>query len=97
MHEGSWSLEPNDGLRRLWCSTLVLTYPLITVLRFSSNSNVDYPMVSRVHLTSIILVNKMERILALSSPPVRRAFSSRLRLQHLKEVRFQRRDADISS
>ncbi|GJU39969.1 putative reverse transcriptase domain-containing protein [Tanacetum coccineum] len=33
----------------------------------------------------------------LQSPPVRRALSSRLRLQHLKEVRFQRRDADISS
>ncbi|GJX20973.1 hypothetical protein Tco_0223650, partial [Tanacetum coccineum] len=31
------------------------------------------------------------------SPLVRRALSSRLRLQHLKEVRFQRRDADISS
>ncbi|GKG42461.1 hypothetical protein Tco_0476759, partial [Tanacetum coccineum] len=33
----------------------------------------------------------------LQSPPVRRALSSRLRLQLLKEVRFQRRDADISS
>ncbi|GKF86396.1 hypothetical protein Tco_0254223, partial [Tanacetum coccineum] len=31
------------------------------------------------------------------SPLVRRALSSRLRLQHLKEIRFQRRDADISS
>ncbi|GKA98343.1 putative reverse transcriptase domain-containing protein [Tanacetum coccineum] len=30
-------------------------------------------------------------------PSVRRALSSRLRLQHLEEVRFQRRDADISS
>ncbi|GKA84079.1 putative reverse transcriptase domain-containing protein, partial [Tanacetum coccineum] len=33
----------------------------------------------------------------LQSPPVRRALSSRLRLQHLKKVRVQRRDADISS
>ncbi|GKF77976.1 hypothetical protein Tco_0230446, partial [Tanacetum coccineum] len=31
------------------------------------------------------------------SPPVRRVLSSRLRLQHLKEVQFQRRDVDISS
>ncbi|GKA77284.1 hypothetical protein Tco_0783745 [Tanacetum coccineum] len=31
------------------------------------------------------------------SPPVRRALSSRLRLQHLKKVRFQRKDSDISS
>ncbi|GJW85514.1 hypothetical protein Tco_0158659 [Tanacetum coccineum] len=30
------------------------------------------------------------------SPPVRRALSSRLRLQHLKKVRVQRRDAEIS-
>ncbi|GKF94927.1 hypothetical protein Tco_0284627, partial [Tanacetum coccineum] len=33
----------------------------------------------------------------LQSPPVRRALSSRLRLRHLKKVRFQRKDADISS
>ncbi|GJU54283.1 reverse transcriptase domain-containing protein [Tanacetum coccineum] len=31
------------------------------------------------------------------SPPVRRALSSRLRLQHLKKVRVQRKDSDISS
>ncbi|GJT99652.1 hypothetical protein Tco_1109991 [Tanacetum coccineum] len=33
----------------------------------------------------------------LQSPPVRRALSSRLRLQHLKKVRVQRKDSDISS
>ncbi|GJU77048.1 hypothetical protein Tco_1274118 [Tanacetum coccineum] len=32
----------------------------------------------------------------LQSPPVRRALSSRLRLQHLKKVRVHRRDAEIS-
>ncbi|GJU58042.1 hypothetical protein Tco_1235808 [Tanacetum coccineum] len=32
-----------------------------------------------------------------SSPPVRRALSSRLMLQHLKKVRVQRKDSDISS
>ncbi|GKA35630.1 putative reverse transcriptase domain-containing protein, partial [Tanacetum coccineum] len=31
------------------------------------------------------------------SPPVRRALSSRLRLPHLRKVRVQRKDADISS
>ncbi|GKF61670.1 hypothetical protein Tco_0181724, partial [Tanacetum coccineum] len=31
------------------------------------------------------------------SPPVRRALSSRLRLQHLKKGRVQRKDSDISS
>ncbi|GKD81387.1 hypothetical protein Tco_1348226 [Tanacetum coccineum] len=33
----------------------------------------------------------------LQSPPVRRALSSRLRLQHLKKGRVQRKDSDISS
>ncbi|GJS16514.1 putative reverse transcriptase domain-containing protein [Tanacetum coccineum] len=31
-----------------------------------------------------------------TSPPVRRALSSRLRLQHLKKVRVQRKDSNIS-
>ncbi|GKF51611.1 hypothetical protein Tco_0148078, partial [Tanacetum coccineum] len=31
------------------------------------------------------------------SPPVRRALSSRLGLQHLKKGRVQRKDSDISS
>ncbi|GJT79171.1 hypothetical protein Tco_1053513 [Tanacetum coccineum] len=31
------------------------------------------------------------------SPPVRRALSSRLKLRHLRKVRIQRKDADISS
>ncbi|GKG33285.1 hypothetical protein Tco_0433444, partial [Tanacetum coccineum] len=30
------------------------------------------------------------------SPPVRRALSSRLKLQHLRNVRVQRKDADTS-
>ncbi|GKD95386.1 hypothetical protein Tco_1375223, partial [Tanacetum coccineum] len=33
----------------------------------------------------------------LQSPPVRRALSSRLKLRHLRKVRVQRKDADISS
>ncbi|GKG51938.1 hypothetical protein Tco_0544576, partial [Tanacetum coccineum] len=33
----------------------------------------------------------------LQSPPVRRALSSRLKLRHLRKVRVQRKDSDISS
>ncbi|GJV35529.1 hypothetical protein Tco_1408006 [Tanacetum coccineum] len=39
----------------------------------------------------------VEKFWCFRSPPVRRALSSRLKLRHLRKVRFQRKDSDISS